>query len=187
MSKVRLYPLSPLLLVNIVHIQETELYDDLTTANEALRAQRLNTKANTINDDGSSRFVLHHALLGRWLGGGIAFIDSICDKQWGYGVTSDVSGSLNNLNELVMFDFFIVTHEVGHSLGSGHTFDAGAYDPPVDKCGACTVKEQSEFPGAVRESGTVIEGLPLEHSATIMSYCNFCQGKHQPKKCCCKY
>jgi len=112
-------------------------------------------------------------MLGRYVGGGIAFIDSICDTQWGYGVTSDISGSLANIDELVLFDFFIVTHEIGHSLGSGHTFDA--YDPPVDVCGACTVGTSQE--GGGRDDGKVeIEGLPRKNAATLMSYCNFCDG-----------
>ena len=45
----------------------------------------------------------------------------------------------------------MVSHEIGHSLGSGHTFDAGAYSPPVDTCGI-----------------TCPESLPKESSATIM-------------------
>lgn len=45
----------------------------------------------------------------------------------------------------------------GHSLGSGHTFDS--YDPPVDTCGVSCPEE-----------------LPKENSASVMSYCNFCEG-----------
>lgn len=156
--------------VNIVHIEEQTLYDTLTTTKEALRAQRLHPRPH-INNDGS-HIILHHAFLGRYVGGGIAFIDSICDDSWGYGVTSDISGKLSNIDELVLFDFFIVTHEIGHSLGSGHTFDG--YDPPVDVCGVvCTVQPQE----GEEKSAVGIEGLPLENAATIMSYCNFCDGK----------
>ena len=158
--------------LNVVHIQETDLYDELTDVKEALRAQRLAERPYGISNQDSPRIILHHALLGRYLGGGIAFIDSICDDNWGYGVTSDISGSLSNMDELVLFDFFIVTHEIGHSLGSGHTFDA--YDPPVDVCGVCTVKEQG---GDTTTRNTApVEGLPQVNAATIMSYCNFCEG-----------
>ena len=41
---------------------------------------------------------------------------------------------------------------------TGHTFDG--YDPPVDTCGV-----------------TCPSRLPLDDSATLMSYCNFCDGK----------
>lgn len=83
-----------------------------------------------------------------------------------FGVTSDVSGTLNNMDESVLFDFFILIHELGHSLGSGHTFDA--YDPPIDQCGPCVIPGQGE--------SLAIDGLPLESSSVIMSYCNFCIG-----------
>jgi len=153
--------------VNIVSITEQTFYDELTTTKDALRAQRLHPRPES--DTNGDSIILHHALLGRWIGGGIAFIDSICDKQWGYGVTSDLSGNLNDINDLVMFDFFIVTHEIGHSLGSGHTFDG--YDPPVDVCGACTVKPLVD--GGGEATRNTVAGLPLPNSATVMSYCNF--------------
>lgn len=160
--------------LNIVSITEQSFYDELTTTKEALKAQRLYPRPESESSDDST-IILHHALLGRWLGGGIAFIDSICDKQWGYGVTSDLSGNLNDIGPLVLFDFFILTHELGHSLGSGHTFDG--YEPPVDGCGACTVKPQSEGNGGGNpENRDSVTGLPRENSATIMSYCNFCDG-----------
>jgi len=153
--------------LNVVHIQETDIYDELTTTKDALREMRLQPRPEY---DGNSKIILHHALLGRYVGGGIAFIDSVCDNKWGYGVTSDISGSLQKLDELVLFDFFIFTHEIGHSLGSGHTFDG--YEPPVDACGACTITPQQ---GGTR-NGASVQGLPRKNSATLMSYCNFCDG-----------
>ena len=161
--------------LNILSINEQTFYDTLTTTKEALRAQRLHPRPEY--DKGGSRhkqMVLHHALLGRWLGGGIAFINSICEKNWGFGVTSDISGNLNDINELVLFDFFILTHELGHSLGSEHTFE---YEPPVDGCGVCTVTQPppSNRNGETSRAAKV-DGLPKENSATIMSYCNFCDG-----------
>ena len=70
---------------------------------------------------------------------------------------------MHNLDDEAMHDVFMVAHEVGHSLGSGHSFDA--YDPPIDSCGvACP------------------PGLPIENSATLMSYCNFCPGKWLQEK-----
>ena len=113
--------------VNIVHIQETDLYDTLSTTKEALRTMRMQQEIannNDNNDDSnnkgkSKKIILYHAMLGRYLGGGIAFIDTICDSKWGFGVTSDLSGTLREIDENVLFDFFIFIHEVGHSLGAG--------------------------------------------------------------------
>ncbi|KAL3788808.1 hypothetical protein HJC23_006261 [Cyclotella cryptica] len=153
--------------LNVVHIEETDLFDGEMDAKEALKLMRIHysLESNSTNNKvNSNKFRLRHAVLGRYLGGGIAFIDSVCDKDWGFGVTSDISGTLKTMDENVLFDFFIFIHEVGHSLGSGHTFDA--YDPPVDSCGPCSM------PG----SNSTVDGLPLDNSATIMSYCNFCDG-----------
>ena len=82
---------------------------------------------------------------------------SVCDKDWGFGVISDISGNLENMDDSVLFDFFYFTHELGHSLGSSHTFDE-EYDPPVDVCGECAI------PGG---NATVV-GLPKQNSGTIM-------------------
>ena len=81
----------------------------------------------------------------------------MCDKDWGFGVTSDMSGNLENVDDNVLFDFFIFIHEVGHSLGSGHTFDE-EYSPPVDECAPCAM------PG----SNATVDGLPQHSSGTIM-------------------
>jgi len=77
--------------------------------------------------------------------------------DWGFGVTSDITGNLNNVDSNVLFDFFIFTHEIGHSLGSGHTFD-DEYDPPIDFCAPCA------SPG----SNVTINELPRNNSATLM-------------------
>ena len=49
--------------------------------------------------DSSKTLRLHHAVVARYLGGGIAYIDTVCDKDWGFGVTSGLSGSIENVNE----------------------------------------------------------------------------------------
>lgn len=63
-------------LVNVVHIEETDRFDSQTSAKEALSMMRMQLKSNSTNySDSRSKFRLHHAVLGRYLGGGIAFID----------------------------------------------------------------------------------------------------------------
>lgn len=69
--------------MNVVHIEETDRFDSQTNAKEALslmRSQLALRSNSTYYHDNNSKFRLHHAVLGRYLGGGIAFIDSVCDK-----------------------------------------------------------------------------------------------------------
>ena len=157
--------------LEVVHVEETDIYDNITTTQAAIRAQRLRprdnlTGSNYYGVDGEDKIILVHALLGRHVGGGIAYIDTICERKWAFGVTSDLHGSFTNLGKEALLDIFYYAHELGHSLGSGHTYDD--YVPAVDTCGAlCTKSDGLKSDPA---------GLPLDHSATIMSYCNFCTG-----------
>lgn len=152
--------------LEVVHVEETNMYDEITSTSDALRAQRLRNDRKGIILNNDEDFILVHALLGRHVGGGIAYIDTICDSKWGFGITSDIQGSFQNFGLDTIFDMFYYAHELGHSLGSGHTYDA--YEPSVDTCGrVCTLSEELK-------SDPV--GLPLDNSATIMSYCNFCSG-----------
>ena len=131
----------------------TGLRDGLTVMRKYYMDKGVGTK--TIN---GQTINLVHALLGQEIGGGIAFINTICDSSWGVGFSSGLKGHMSNLDDDAHRDAHMVAHEIGHSLGSGHTYDA--YTPPVDTCGT------SVCPNA----------LPQDDAATIMSYCNFCSG-----------
>jgi hypothetical protein len=100
-------------------------------------------------------------LSGRGLGGGCAWLNSVCASNSSgthYSVSANLSGSFpypvvsrNGSN----WDLIVVSHELGHNLGAQHTHDLG-----VDDCytgsglGACTQRT----------------------SGTIMSYCHLCSG-----------
>lgn len=100
-----------------------------------------------------------HLLSGKDLGGGRAYRAALCNSD-AYGV-NEVDGTfpypVQNQN-MGNWDIFVVSHELGHSVGSPHTH---CYDPPIDTC-----------------AGT---GYDCPHTqvcqvGTIMSYCHLCSG-----------
>ncbi len=104
------------------------------------------------------RTVVHY-LTGRqdvWYGG-IAYLSVLCNSSFGYGVSAHLAGSFpyplvdhNGGN----WDVVVVSHELGHNFGTGHTHDS--YSPPIDGCG----------------NGDCSDAF----GGTIMSYCHTCSG-----------
>jgi hypothetical protein len=103
---------------------------------------------------------LAHFLSGAVLGGGIAYVDVLCEQGFGFGVSANVTGNIDwdtwtGQPSHFAWDFVVVAHEIGHNFGSEHTH---AYCPPLDLCGAnCT-------------------GTTACSQGTIMSYCHTCGG-----------
>ena len=105
---------------------------------------------------------LYHALLGKKLRGGIAYVGGACDSSFGFGVSADILGTFTSLDATVVYDAVVVMHELGHNLGSGHTHDIGSYSPLVDSC---------------VDSSNDCQVFPVPTgSGTIMSYCHLCDG-----------
>ncbi len=108
---------------------------------------------------------LAHFLSGEVLGGGVAYIGTLCNSAYGFGVSANLSGSIDwgtfdgqphGLN----WDFVVVAHELGHNFGTLHTHE---YCPPLDECAPSTYFGSCQ---AQRSCG----------SGTIMSYCHLCFG-----------
>lgn len=88
--------------------------------------------------------------------GGIAYLETMCNKQYGYAV----SGLNNNITYPAagyVWDTDVFSHETGHNVGSPHTFNCG-WAPPIDSCVAA-------------EGGTCYPGTKAV-KGTIMSYCH---------------
>jgi len=116
---------------------------------------------------------MHHALLGKGTlagTGGVAYLDTVCSSANAFGLSLGLTGSFTSLEVgPKLWDIFVVAHEIGHTLGSGHTHDKpsqGGYSPLVDTCGKKNVL------GAYECSTE----FPLANSATIMGYCHQCDG-----------
>lgn len=100
-----------------------------------------------------------HMLSGRGLGGGVAWLSSICNS-FSYAVSGNLGGSFPYPvadNSGQNWDLMVFTHEMGHNLGAPHTHNES---PIADGCGLdpqdCSVAQSGQ--------------------ATIMSYCHLCSG-----------
>lgn len=102
-------------------------------------------------------------LSARGLGGGVAWLNSMCN-QWAYNVSGNLAGwfpyPLQN-NSDQNWDIMVTAHELGHNVGSPHTHD---FCPPVDQCAP-----NGYFGGCQTEQVCTNQG-------TIMSYCHLCGG-----------
>lgn len=106
---------------------------------------------------GSVQRVVAHGLSGRPLGGGVAWVNVLCNMSYGYGVSTSLGGSFPlppTDHRAGNWDPFVVAHEIGHNFGTGHTHDS--YDPVIDGCG--------------------IGDCSAAWGGTIMSYCHGCPG-----------
>ncbi len=97
--------------------------------------------------------------------GGIAWIDILCHPTIGYHTAySNISNSYNNF-PLYSWTVDVVTHEMGHNLGSPHTHDcvwgAGG-NQALDNC--------------YTPSGGCATGPAPTNGGTIMSYCHLTAG-----------
>jgi hypothetical protein len=96
-------------------------------------------------------------LSGRGLGGGVAYLNALCNSQYGHGISANLGGSFPlpvQDNSHQNWDLMVVSHELGHNFGTGHTHDG--YTPPIDGCGT--------------------GDCSLALDSTIMSYCHTCPG-----------
>ena len=137
--------------------------------NSALTQLRNYWKANR---NGISRTIVHQ-LSGKNLGGGVAYLSALCDSNFGYGLSASLGGNFNPANPQVIWDSFVVAHEIGHNFGSPHTHYYGSNgSDPVDCCsdsdgGLCANKTKT-LPGI----GSLAGGTSGAGDGTIMSYCH---------------
>ena len=148
--------------LHVHSIKLSTLYDSSTSTSEALSTMR---NAYGGNNWHAPNVDLQHALLGLELGGGIAYIGSLCNTDYGFGLTAGLTGDFTSLDQRVVWDLKAFMHEIGHSFSSGHTHDTNYYEPAIDTC------------------GTVCPSSPGNQWSTIMSYCHGCPGDYGNLMC----
>lgn len=102
-------------------------------------------------------------LVGFTGGGGIAYLDVLCNKFYGVGY-SGINTTYSNV-PTYSWTVEVVTHEIGHNLGSPHTHACAwnGNNTAIDGCG----------PAAGYSEGC---NASLPAAGTIMSYCHLVSG-----------
>jgi hypothetical protein len=67
-------------------------YSSASSSQKALSIMRSNYAGDVNFGDGDVEIDIHHAFLGKDLGGGIAYVGAICDKSIGFGLVSHMAG-----------------------------------------------------------------------------------------------
>lgn len=99
---------------------------------------------------------LAHLLSTRNLGGGIAYVDVLCFKNYAFGVSS-IQTTFSNV-PTYSWSVEVVTHELGHNIGSWHTHSCNWPQGALDNCRT--------------PEGNCNPGPPPVNGGTIMSYCH---------------
>ncbi len=126
-----------------------------------------------------------HLLSAKDGGGGVAYLDTLYEPSYAYGVSTGIEGSFSAANPQIVWDAVEVAHEMGHAFGSAHTheFDdpylGSAQGGAIDCCYAdstgsqCAVRNGGAGRnGALPGIGSLSGGAPGQRTGTIMSYCH---------------
>ena len=101
---------------------------------------------------------LVHFISGKPVQGGIAYVSQACSAFYGFGV-SQVFGTFDVSTPSQIWDLVVVSHELGHGLGTRHTH---CYEPALDHC-------YDLEPGCY-------DGPRVDSQGTLMSYCHLNEG-----------
>lgn len=108
-----------------------------------------------------------HLISGRPLGGGIAYLDVLCNQSQAYAVSA-VDGNYTYPSASATWDAYVLAHEIGHNFASPHTqscsWQSQGLAPAGSLLDSCYTAEGTCYSGPV---GTLPPG-----KGTIMSYCH---------------
>ena len=106
------------------------------------------------NVNGSLAHYIHRAG-----GGGVAYLNTLCNKTYGYGM----SGIDNRFSSVPNYSWtvFVLAHEIGHNFSSPHTHACAwnGNNTPIDGCGSGS-------------NGCGTSSFIPNNGGTIMSYCH---------------
>ena len=104
-----------------------------------------------------------HLLSTRPIGiGGRAYLNALCDPVNRHGF-SNIDATFSNF-PVYSWTVFVVSHEIGHNLGSPHTHSCSWPGGAIDNCGPSA--------GVPFEGTCTTAPTPAFNTGTIMSYCH---------------
>ncbi|MBD2703446.1 hypothetical protein IC229_22570 [Spirosoma sp. BT702] len=152
----------------------TDPYNNPANTDEALDRFRNRWRGMGNNYPGN----VAHLLSSQNLGGGLATTTGIMSKSTAYGVSANLNDYYGLAVELPSYSWEVevVTHELGHNLGSRHTHWCGWPGGPIDNCNP----SENNGPccnGPCAEDGSnrincCTPGPAPTNGGTIMSYCH---------------
>jgi len=106
---------------------------------------------------------IYHFVSGAPLGGGVAYLSTVCNQDFAFGVSANLAGltPVPVVQGPLNWDFVVVAHELGHNFGTPHTHD---FCPPLDQCAP------EPFMGECQDEQVCLT------DGTVMSYCHLCPG-----------
>ncbi len=152
-----------------LQLGELLIWDSLDPYNGPTTSDYLTQFRTSLN--GSYNGSLAH-LVGLNGRGGIAYIDVLCNSVYGVGY----SGIGTGYSEVPTYSWTVevLTHEIGHNLGSPHTHSCSwnGNNTQIDDCGNIYLANNNSNPGSCYDPAN--QTVPA--SGTIMSYCHLLSG-----------
>lgn len=139
-------------------IQVWDTPDPYVTA--ANTSEALGLFRNAVHNNPNFNGRLAHLLSGRGLGGGIAYLSSLCSNFTNVAVSANLSSSAVTYPNY-SWNVMVIAHELGHNFGSPHTHDCvwNGDNTAIDGCGP--ISGCPDLPNPPNNVG-----------GTIMSYCH---------------
>lgn len=134
-------------------------------SNSTTSTQALNQFENYWNGIGNNfPGQLAHLLSHRRLGGGVAELNALGDRTISYGFSGSLYPDYATNYQTYSWEVMVVTHELGHNLGSNHTHWCGWPGGAIDNCYPTEPEPAS--------AASCPRGPAPTNGGTIMSYCH---------------
>lgn len=142
---------------------------DSTSSSAALSQFRSTWNGKSNSFDGDLAMLVARDADGN---GGIAYLDVLCNKASSYAY-GDINGTYNTV-PTYSWDVMMITHEIGHNLGSPHTHWCGWNTGIGGSCGSIDNCVQQQYgSGCSSCPSTFSNSQPSSAwKGTVMSYCH---------------